>query len=86
MAGLRAASRGVAPDKRATAVLRACLDVVERLAQMPTIRGADVGIAIDVAEQAAVELRSDPAAAQAVLAALRTAIGRLRVVRAELPD
>ena len=85
MAGMRAASRGATPNAQAGKVIRACLDLVERLAQQPDIVTAtDVETTLGVLRQAAKELDDETAATSAVEASIQNAIGRLQTLRTEI--
>ena len=88
MAGMRAASRGAAPNPRAEPLLRACLDLVEHLVrQSLDVTTAEVETTLAVLERAYGELEGE-AAADATMnpasVALKNAIGKLRALRLEL--
>ena len=88
MAGMRAASRGAAPNPRAEPLLRACLDLVEHLVrQSLDVTTAEVETTLSVLERAYGELE-DNTDAEATMnpasVALKNAIGRLRALRLEL--
>jgi len=85
MAGMRAASRGVAPSAKAEPLLRACLDLVEHLVrQSLDVTPAEVGTTLGVLEQAYAEMETDAGSAHAATVALRNAIGRLKALRLEM--
>lgn len=88
MAGMRAASRGAAPNPRAEPLLRACLDLVEHLVrQSLDVTTAEVETTLAVLEQAFGELEGGAGAEAAMnpaSVALRNAIGRLKALRLEL--
>ena len=86
MVAVRAAGRAAVPDPRVLATLRACQDIVERLEQSSTdVSTAQVEMALSVVKQAAVEFGREPAAAPAVLGAVRNAVDRLQRLLTELP-
>lgn len=86
MVAVRAAQRAAVPDRRILATLRACQDIVERLEQSSTeVRADQVDMALGVVKQAAVEFGKEPAAAPAVIGAVRNAVERLQRLRTELP-
>jgi len=84
MAGMRAATRGAAPDERAATLLRACLDLVEHMTgQAAEVTAAEVNTTLNVLGQALVDMErdADPTAAST---ALRNAIGRMQALRSEI--
>jgi len=88
MAGMRAASRGAAPNPKAEPLLRACLDLVEHLVrQSLDVTSAEVETTLAVLERAFNELEGE-ADADAIMSpssvALRNAIGKLKALRLEL--
>jgi hypothetical protein len=88
MAGMRAASRGAAPNPRAEPLLRACLDLVEHLVrQSLEVTTAEVETTLAVLERAYAELEGEAAAEAAMnpaSVALKNAIGKLKALRIEL--
>lgn len=85
MAGMRAASRGATPSERASTLLRACLDLVEHMARQSTdVTAAEVNTTLKVLESAAGELEGEAVESNAVLTALRNAIGRMQALRTEI--
>jgi hypothetical protein len=85
MVGMRAAGRGSVPNESAAAVIRACLDLVEQLVrQSESVTSAEVETTLNVLTRAAAELEADEASATAVLSALRNAVGRLQLLKAEM--
>jgi len=88
MAGMRASSRGAAPNPRAEPLLRACLDLVEHLVrQSLEVTTAEVETTLAVLERAFGELE-DGTAAEGTMnpasVALKNAIGKLKALRLEL--
>jgi hypothetical protein len=84
MAGMRAASRGVASPK-AESLLRACLDLVEHLVrQSLEVTTAEVETTLGVLEQAYTEMETEVGATHGATSALKNAIGRLKALRIEL--
>ena len=85
MAGMRAASRGAMPSERATTLLRACLDLVEHMARQATeVTAAEVNTTLKVLDSAEAELQAEVGESNAVLTALRNAIGRMQALRTEI--
>ena len=86
MAGMRAANRGASPDQASSAMLRACLDLVEHsLTREPAkLTAADIGTTLTVLEQASSELSEEPTTAHGVATALQNACKRLRLLMADL--
>src|SRR5215208_2586287 len=85
MAGMRAASRGTAPNPKAEALLRACLDLVEHLVrQSLDVTTAEVETTLGVMERAYGEMEDDAGTAHGSTVALKNAIGRLKALRLEL--
>jgi hypothetical protein len=85
MAGMRATSRGAAPNSKAEALLRACMDLVEHLAgQSLNVTTAEVETTLGVLEQAYGEMETEVGAAHAATVSLKNAIGRLRALRLEI--
>ena len=84
MAGMRAASRGVASPK-AESLLRACLDLVEHLVrQSLEVTTAEVETTLGVLEQAYAEMETEVGGTHGATVALKNAIGRLKALRIEL--
>ena len=86
MAGMRAASRGAAPNPKAEPLLRACLDLVEHLVRQSldvTTAEVETTLACSSAPtpswKARSRTRDQPSAA-----ALKNAIGQLKALRLEL--
>jgi hypothetical protein len=85
MAGMRATSRGSAPNAKAEALLRACMDLVEHLAsQSLNVTTAEVETTLGVLEQAYGEMEAEVGATNAATVSLKNAIGRLRALRIEI--
>jgi hypothetical protein len=85
MAGMRAASRGAVPSERAEGLLRACLDLVEHMARQATeVTATEVNTTLKVLESAASELEAETVESNAVLTALKNAIGRMQALRTEI--
>ena len=85
MAGMRAASRGTAPNPKAESLIRACLDLVEHLVrQSLDVTTAEVETTLGVMEQAYGEMEADVGSAHGSTVALKNAIGRLKALRLEL--
>jgi triphosphoribosyl-dephospho-CoA synthetase len=85
MAGMRAASRGAVPSERAEPLLRACLDLVEHMSRQATeVTAAEVNTTLKVLDSAAAELEAGTVESNAVLTALRNAIGRMQALRTEI--
>jgi hypothetical protein len=85
MVGMRASARGSVPNETAAAVIRACLDLVEQLVrQSESVTSSEVETTLNVLTRAAAELEADEASATAVLSALRNAVGRLQLLKAEM--
>jgi len=85
MIGMRATTRASTPNAQAQKVLRACLDMVETLAQRPAdIDVIEVEMTLSVMQKAATELDDETAATKVVVSSMQTAIGRLQGVRAAL--
>ena len=88
MAGMRAASRGAAPNPKAEPLLRACLDLVEHLVrQSLDVTTAEVETTLAVLERAFSELEGETApdaAMNPASVALKNAIGKLKALRIEL--
>ena len=85
MAGMRASSRGAAPNERAATLLRACLDLVEHLVrQSLDVKSGEVETTLAVLEQAYAELEAEIGATHAVSVSLRNAIGKLKALRIEM--
>ncbi len=88
MAGMRAASRGAAPNPRVEPLLRACLDLVEHLVrQSLEVTTAEIETTLAVLERAFGELEegaADGSAMNPASVALKNAIGRLKALRLEL--
>jgi hypothetical protein len=85
MAGMRATSRGAAPNPRAEPLLRACLDLVEHLVrQSLEVTTSEVEMTLGVLENAYAEMESDGGAASTVSVSLRNAIGKLKALRIEM--
>jgi hypothetical protein len=85
MAGMRATSRGAAPNSKAEGLLRACMDLVEHLAgQSLNVTTAEVETTLGVLEQAYGEMETEVGAAHAATVSLKNAIGRLRALRLEI--
>ena len=84
MAGMRAASRGIASPK-AESLLRACLDLVEHLVrQSLDVTSAEVETTLGVLEQAYGEMEAEVGGTHGATVALKNAIGRLKALRLEL--
>ena len=87
MAGMRAASRGTAPNPKAESLIRACLDLVEHLVrQSLDVTTAEVETTLGVMEQAYAEMDADVGTAHGATVALKNAIGRLKALRLELTE
>jgi hypothetical protein len=85
MAGMRASARGVSPNPKAEALLRACLDLVEHLVrQSLEVTTAEVETTLGVLEQAYAEMEGEVGASHGATVALKNAIGRLKALRLEL--
>jgi hypothetical protein len=85
MVGVRATERAVVPDPRVLAILRACLDVVERLRRSAEEVTADqVTIALNVVRQAEADLSRSQAPVRVVLKAVGNARERLEQLHTEL--
>jgi hypothetical protein len=85
MAGMRAATRGAAPNPKAETLLRACLDLVEHLArQSLDVTTAEVETTLGVLEQAYAEMDADAGSNHAATVALRNAIGKMKALRLEI--
>src|SRR3954467_13768094 len=85
MAGMRAASRGVAPSAKAEPLLRACLDLVDNPVRPSLdVTPAEVETTLGGREQAYAEMETDAGSAHAATVALRNAIGRLKALRLEI--
>ena len=66
-------------------LLRACLDLVEHMSRQSTeVTVSEVGTTLAVLEKAADELEAESVESNAVLIALRNAIGRLQSLRTEI--
>jgi len=76
---MRAAER--ASDRRSIDVVSACLDVVEYLAHQPTATIDSVDTALNVLQRADAEFESQPPRTQAIKAAFRKAVERLKEIR-----
>jgi hypothetical protein len=82
---MRAAARGAAPNAKAEALLRACLDLVEHLTrQSLDVTTAEVETTLGVLEQAYSEMEVDAGAAHAATVALKNAIGKMKALRLEI--
>ena len=85
MAGKRATSRASAPNPKAEALLRACMDLVEHLVrQSLAVTTAEVETTLGVVEQAYTEMEAEVGASNAATVAIKNAIGRLRALRLEI--
>jgi hypothetical protein len=85
MAGMRAATRGAAPNSRAEAILRACLDLVEHLTrQAKEVSVAEVDTTLRVLDQAVRDMENEGLEAHASTTALRNAKERLLALKQEL--
>jgi hypothetical protein len=87
MAGMRAASRGAAPNPKAEPLLRACLDLVEHLVrQSLDVTTAEVETTLAVLERAYGELEGESTGetSNPSSVALKNAIGKLKALRIEL--
>ena len=85
MAGMRAATRGAAPNTRAEAILRACLDLVEHLArQAKEVSVAEVNTTLGVLDQAVRDMENEGLEAHAATTALRNAKERLLALKQEM--
>ena len=85
MAGMRAASRGAAPNQRAEAILRACLDLVEHMErQAKEASVAEVTTTLGVLDQAVRDLENEGLEAHASTTAIRNAKERLLALKQEI--
>src|SRR6185295_18392022 len=85
MAGMRATSRGAAPNPKAEGLLRACMDLVEHLAgQSMDVTTAEVETTLGVLENAYGELDAEVGATNPATVSMKNAIGRLRALRLEI--
>jgi hypothetical protein len=85
MVGMRASARGSTPHEQAATNIRACLDLVEQLVrQSESVKAQEVETTLNVLNRAAAELDADEAAPPAVVSALRNAVGRLQLLKAEM--
>jgi len=85
MVGMRASARGSMPHEQAAKNIRACLDLVEQLVrQSENVKAAEVETTLNVLNRAAAELDADESAPPAVVSALRNAVGRLQLLKAEM--
>jgi hypothetical protein len=85
MAGMRSATRGPAPNERASSLMRACLDLVEHLTRQATeVSVAEVNTTLGVLDQAMRDMENEGLEAHPSTAALRNAIARLQVLKQEM--
>jgi len=85
MAGMRAATRGPAPNERASTLLRACLDLVEHLTrQAKEVSIGDVNTTLGVLDQAIRDMENEGLEAHASTIALRNALARLHALKSEM--
>jgi hypothetical protein len=85
MAGMRAATRGAAPNDRAEAILRACLDLVEHMArQAKEVSVGEVDTTLRVLDQAVRDMENEGLEAHASTTALRNAKERLIALKQEM--
>ena len=85
MVGMRAAARGAVRHEQSETNIRACLDLVEQLVrQSENVKAAEIETTLNVLNRAAAELDADESAPPAVVSALRNAVGRLQLLKAEM--
>ena len=85
MAGMRAATRGVAPNEKAEKILRACLDLVEHMTgQANEVSFAEVTTTLGVLDQAVRDLEHEGLEAHAATTAVRNAKERLVALKQEM--
>jgi hypothetical protein len=85
MAGMRAATRGVAPSEKAEKILRACLDLVEHMTgQAHEVSVAEVTTTLGVLDQAVRDLEEVGLEMHASTTAVRNAKERLVALKQEM--
>ncbi len=85
MAGMRAATRSAAPSERASAILRACLDLVEHMTrQAKEVSVGEVDTTLRVLDQAVRDMEAEGLESHAATTALRNAKERLLALKQEM--
>jgi hypothetical protein len=85
MAGMRAATRGAAPNEKAEVIVRACLDLVEHMnLQAKEVSVDEVNTTLRVLDQAVRDMETAGLEAHAATGAIRNAKERLIALKHEM--